>query len=174
VNFYNSQAHKKGKRIGGFTLVEAIIGISVLGLGIASTVGALTKFNALASTSRNGTGAYTALMNQVDLIQSLSPFNPQKMNDRADCDNIIHTQIPRDYCNTPPTYDLTVGTHTYNNIPVYQDPNSGVIVTGTMTVVVTDISATIANTYRFQITINYTYLTRNYSLSMSTIRTSDI
>jgi type II secretory pathway pseudopilin PulG len=174
VNFYNSQAHKKGKRIGGFTLVEAIIGISVLGLGIASTVGALTKFNALASTSRNGTGAYTALVNQVDLIQSLSPFNPQKMNDRADCDNIIHTQVPRDYCNTPATYDLTVGTHTYNNIPVYQDPNSGVIVTGTMTVVVTDISATIANTYRFQITINYTYLTRNYSLSMSTIRTSDI
>jgi type II secretory pathway pseudopilin PulG len=174
VNFYNSQAHKKGSRIGGFTLVEAVIGISVLGLGIASTVGALTKFNALASTSRNGTGAYTALINQVDLIQSMSPFNPQKMNDRADCDNIIHAQIPKDYCNTPATYDLTVGTHTYNNIPVYQDPNSGVIVTGTMTVVVTDISATIANTYRFQVTINYTYLSRNYSLSTSTIRTSDI
>lgn len=174
MNFHNSQACKKSRGIGGFTLIEAIVGISVLGLGIASTVGALTKFNSFASTSRNATGAYTALINQVDLIQSMSPFNPQKTNDRADCDNIIHAQVPKDYCNNPPTYDLTVGTHTYNNIPVYQDPNSGVIVTGTMTVVVTDISATIANTYRFQITIAYTYLSRNYSLSMSTIRTSDI
>ncbi len=173
VNFHKSRGCKN-KAAGGFTLVEAIIGISLLGISIASTVGALTKFNAFASNSRNATGAYTALMNQIDLIQSMSPFNPQKMCDRADCDNIIHTQIPKDYCTNPPAYDLTLGTHTYNNIPVYQDPNNGVIVTGTMTVVVTDISATVANTFRFQATITYTYLNRNYSLSMSTIRASDI
>ena len=161
--------------------MEAIIGISVLGLGIASTVGALTKFNSFASSSRNATGAYTALINQVDLIQSMSPFNPQKMNDHEDCDHIIHSQIPKDFCNNPPTYDLTVtgagAPHTYNNIPVYQDPNSGVIVSGTMTVAVDDITTLPVlpvNTFRFKITITYTYLNRQYSLSMSTIRASDI
>ncbi len=35
----------------GFTLIEAIIGISVLGLGVASTVGAPTKFNSIAGSS---------------------------------------------------------------------------------------------------------------------------
>ena len=159
-------------------MVEAMVAISVLGIGIASTVGALTKFNAIASTSRNATGAYTAVMNQIDSIQSMSPFNPQKTNNNPDCDGAVHSQIPKDYTSVcaggSATYDMTVGTHTYNNVPVYQDPNSGVIVSGTMTVTVTDISGTISNTYQFLVTITYTYLGRNYSFSMSTLRTSDI
>jgi type II secretory pathway pseudopilin PulG len=176
VNFHKTELRKLSAA--GFTMVEAIVAISVLGIGIASTVGALTKFNSIASVSRNATGAYTAVMNQIDLIQSMSPFNPQKLNDRPDCDNVVHSQIPKDYASiclgSPATYDLTVGTHTYNNVPVYQDPTSGVIVTGTLTVVVTDISATAANTYQFRVTINYTYLSRPYSFSMTTLRTSDI
>jgi len=177
VNFHKSQARKR-EGTAGFTMVEVIVAISVLGIGIASTVGALTKFNAIASMSRNATGAYSAVMNQIDLIQSMSPFNPQKMNNNPDCDTVVHAQIPKDYVSVcagnPPTYDMTVGTHTYNNVPVYQDPTSGVIVVGTMTVTVTDISATIPNTYQFLVAITYTYLTRNYSFSMSTLRTSDI
>ena len=177
MNFHKPRVPKR-ERAAGFTLVEAMVAISVLGIGIASTVGALTKFNAIASTSRNATGAYTAVMNQIDSIQSMSPFNPQKTNNNPDCDGTVHTQIPKDYtsvCNGgSATYDMTVGTHTYNNVPVYQDPNSGVIVSGTMTVTVTDISATLTNTYQFLVTITYTYLGRNYSFSMSTLRTSDI
>jgi prepilin-type N-terminal cleavage/methylation domain-containing protein len=64
----------------GFTLVEGIVGIAVLGIGVACVVGALTKFNAFASTARNATGAYPVVMNQIDLIQSDSPFNPRKTN----------------------------------------------------------------------------------------------
>ena len=180
VNFHKSHGRKTDGGA-GFTLVEVIVAISVLGIGIASTVGALTKFNSIASTSRNATGAYTAVQNQIDLIQSLSPFNPQKPNDRADCDNVVHNQIPKDYLSvcagSAATYDLTVGTHTYNNIPVYQDPTSGVIVVGTLTVQVDD-SATVpalpANTYQFRVKIDYNYLGKPYSLSMTTLRTSDI
>jgi prepilin-type N-terminal cleavage/methylation domain-containing protein len=177
VNFHKSHG-RKTDGAAGFTLVEVIVAISVLGIGIASTVGALTKFNSIASMSRNATGAYSAVMNQIDSIQSMSPFNPQKSNNNPDCDGTVHTQIPKDYvsvcASSPATYDMTVGTHTYNNMPVYQDPTSGVIVVGTMTVTVTDISATIPNTYQFLVTITYTYLSRNYSFSMSTLRTSDI
>ena len=151
----------------GFTIVEAAVGVTILGIGVACTVGALTKLNSIASMARNATGAYTTVMNQIDLIQSDSPFNPQKTN----LDGTA--QIPP---------ELQLGTQTKNNIPVYQDPNTGVIVSGTMTTTVTDISSTYTNgsttfpltMYRAVVTINYTYLNRNYSFSMSTIRTSDI
>jgi type II secretory pathway pseudopilin PulG len=152
---------------GGFTVLEGLIGIAVLGVGLACIVGALTKFNSIASMARNATGAYTAVMNQIDLIQSDSPFNPQRTNPDGT------TQIP-------PV--LQLGTQTQNNVSVYEDPNTGVIVAGTMTTTVTDISSTYTSgsttfplvMYKAVVTINYTYLNRNYSFSMSTIRSSDI
>lgn len=149
------------------TLVETVVGITVLSLGTACAVGALTRSNSLASTARNATGAYTAVMNQIDLIQSDSPFNPQKTN-------------PDGTAQIPP--ELQIGAHTQNNIPIYQDPKTGVIVSGTMTTTISDLSSTYSNgsvtfpltMYKAVVTVNYTYLNRNYSFSMSTIRTSDI
>jgi type II secretory pathway pseudopilin PulG len=154
-------------KVAGLTLVEVVVAVSVVAIGAACVVGALTKFNSLASTARNATGAYTAVMNQIDLIQSDSPFNPQKTNIDGSA------QIPP---------ELQVGTQTQNNVSVYQDPKTGVIVTGTMTTTVTDISSTYSNgsvtfpltMYKAVVTLTYTYLNRNYSFSMSTIRTSDI
>jgi prepilin-type N-terminal cleavage/methylation domain-containing protein len=102
------------RRASGFTLVEAVVAIAVLGIGVASIVGALTKVNSIAAMSRNATGAYAAAMNQVDLFQSMSPFNPQK------------SQIPKDTNLTYPLYDMTTGTHSISvdgtsfNVPVYQ------------------------------------------------------
>src|SRR5215471_12270546 len=155
------------KRLAAFTLVEAMVSISVLGIGLASTVGALTKFNSIASISRNATGACVAVMNQIDLIQSDTPFNPQKSN-------------PDGTAQIPP--ELQLGTQTQNNVPIYQDANTGTVVTGTLTTTVSDISSTYTQsgqtfpltTYQAVVTITYTYLSQNYSFSMSTIRTSDI
>ena len=155
------------RKAGAFALAEIMVGISVLGIGIASTVGALTKFNSIASISRNATGACAAVMNQIDLIQSDSPFNPQKTN-------------PDGTAQIPP--ELQLGTQTQNNVPVYQDPSTGAIVSGTMTTAVSDISSTYSQSgqtfqltaYRAVVTLTYTYLDRSYSFSMTTIRTSDI
>jgi type II secretory pathway pseudopilin PulG len=154
-------------RCRAFTIVESAVALTVLGLGVAATVGALTKFNSIASMARNATGAYTAVMNQIDLIQSDSPFNPQKTNTDGTA------QIPP---------ELQIGTHTQTSVPIYQDPNTGVIVAGTMTTTVTDISSTYTTgsttfqiiLYKAVVTINYTYLNRDYSFSMSTVRASDI
>jgi hypothetical protein len=169
AGFYSNyrMLHKTHRVVAALTLVETAVGIAVIGLGTACAVGALTRFNSLASTARNATGAYTVVMNQVDLIQSDSPFNPQKTNSDGTA------QIPP---------ELQLGTQTQNNISVYQDPKTGVIVTGTMTTTVTDISSTYTNgsvtfpmtMYKAVVTVNYTYLNRNHSFSMSTIRTSDI
>ena len=150
-----------------FTLLEALVGISLIGIGVSCTVGGLTRLNAIAAAARNATGAYTVVMNQIDLIQSDGPFNPQKTN----TDGTL--QIPP---------ELQLGTQTQNNVSIYQDPQTGVIVSGTMTTVVSDISSTYTSgsvtfpliVYQAVVTVNYTYLNRNYSFSMSTIRTSDI
>src|SRR6202045_2206686 len=98
---------KTHRTVAAFTLVETAVGIAVIGLGTACAVGALTRFNSLASTARNATGAYTVVMNQIDLIQSDSPFNPQKTN-------------PDGPVQIPP--ELQLGTQTQNNVSVYQDP----------------------------------------------------
>ena len=158
---------RKARATAAFTLVEAMVAISVLGIGVASAVGALTKFNSIASISRNATGAYAAVMNQIDLIQSDAPFNPGKTN-------------PDGTAQIPP--ELQLGTQTQNNVPIYQDPNTGVVVSGTMTTTVSDISSTYTQggqtypvtMYQAVVTVTYTYLSRNYSFSMSTIRASDI
>jgi prepilin-type N-terminal cleavage/methylation domain-containing protein len=164
----------------GFTLVEVIICIAVLGVGVACTVAALTKMNEIASISRNMTGASTAVMSQIDLFQSVGPFNPQT------------GQIPKD-SNNPPLYDMNPGTHFIGNQdpatkavssqwPIYQykDSNGNVVVVKTdptknegLKIQVTDISASVPNTYQAVVTITYTYRNKQYSFSMSALRTSD-
>jgi Tfp pilus assembly protein PilV len=160
-------------------MVETIIAIAVLGIGVATTIGALTKMNAIAATSRNSTGGYTILTNQVDLFQSMSPFNPQKTNSDGTA------QIPKDTSHgSYPTYDMTLGTHNISvngtdfKVPVYQYKDAGgnvvLVVNGTLTTTVTDLSGSLPNTYQAVFTLTFTYLNRNYSYSISTIRTSDI
>jgi hypothetical protein len=134
--------------------------ISIVGLGVASTVGALTKINSVAGMSRNSTGAYTVAMNQIDRILSASPFNPQNKND----DGTANPQIPA---------VLTLGLTTTLDVPVYKDPVNGVVVPGTMDTQIQDISSSTVFMYRATVTVKYRYLNRNYAFSMSTIRSSD-
>lgn len=120
VRFHKNHTFASHLAKGGFTIVEAVVAIALIGVGVASTLGALTKFNAIAATSRNATGASALLQNQVDLFQSMSPFNPQR----------IPPQVPID-TNTPPTYDMTAGPTP--GVPAlhvigYQDPTNGGVV----------------------------------------------
>jgi type II secretory pathway pseudopilin PulG len=158
----------------GFTLVEAAIAISLVGVGIASTIGALTKVNSIASMSRNATGAYTVAMNQIDLILSDGPFNPQKKDDTTGTP-LIPPELKLDSSRTP------AGPLAKNNVPIYRelDAQNNVvdIVLGTMTTSIVDVSPAPNKSpyfYRATVTVTYTYLNRNYSFSMSTVRTSDI
>jgi prepilin-type N-terminal cleavage/methylation domain-containing protein len=169
-----------------FTFVEVLVAISLIGVGIATTIGALTHINSIASNSRNGTGAYTVLTNQVDTFQSMSPFNPQKNNQDGTA------QIPKDTSHgTYPLYDMTTTTAgtprqlsvdgTTWSVPVYQykdaSNNAVVVVNGQLTETVTDLSSAtpaLPNTYQATFTITYTFRNRTYTYTMSTIRTSDI
>jgi type II secretory pathway pseudopilin PulG len=158
-----SPATPRSRSSSAFTLVEIVIAISLAGIGVATTVAALTKINSIACIARNYSGATTVVQNQIDLLLSDSPFNPQKTN-------------PDGTPQIPP--ELTVGTHVTNNVPIYKEPTTGVIVSGTLTTIVTDISAPYNGytipLYQATVTVTYTYLSRDYTVTVNTVRTSDI
>jgi prepilin-type N-terminal cleavage/methylation domain-containing protein len=145
----------------GFTLMEVVMALAVIGtMGAGAYVG-FNSLNAYAVSSRLYSEAQTAAQNQIDLILSKEPFDPTK------------SKIPS---------VLTVGTTTTPNVFIYKDPVSGnTVVTGTMTTTVTDTGATMnyagattnLNIYRATVTVSYKYRNTNYSVSMDTMRTGD-
>ena len=147
----------------GFTLVEIVIALAVLGTMAAGCYVGFNAINEYSVSSRLYSEAQSICQNQVDLILSKEPFdvttNPQK--------------IPS---------VLALGTTTVPNVFVYQDPVSGkVIVSGTMSTTVTDVGSTMSfagttanlNVRRATVTVSYTLHNRNYSVSMDTMRTAD-
>jgi type II secretory pathway pseudopilin PulG len=146
-----------------FTLTEAVVALAIIGIGIGAMVPSMSQLNEEASISRNVTGADAALQNQIDLLLSDGPFNPQKIGSDG------QPQIPP---------ELVVGTHTTNNVPIYREPNTGIIVSGILTTTVVDISQNYSGLmmymYRATVSISYNYRGRTYSESRTTIRSSDI
>ena len=152
--------NRKNKRR-GFTLMEVVMALGVIGtMGAGCYIG-FNSLNAYAVSSRLYSEAQSAAQNQIDLILSKEPFDPTK------------NKIPS---------VLTLGTTTTPNVFVYKDPVSGnTIVTGTMTTTVTDTGATMTyagsttalNTYRATVTVSYTYRNKTYTVSMDTMRTGD-
>jgi hypothetical protein len=168
----------------GLALAEAVVAVTMIAIGVAGTLTALTKANSIASMSRNSTGAQTVAQNEIDRFLAYQPFNPQKKNATADCDGIVHDQIPKDYnsvcAGQTPLFDLTLGTHVVDPVPIYKEPATGVIVSGKMTTLIQDVSPTFApsgttvRAYRATVTVEYTYLSRYYKTTMNTLRVSDL
>ena len=150
-------------RNAGFTLIEAVVAIALIGITITAFTMTMSSLNQSASVTRNATGASTALQNQIDLILSDGPFNPQKVNSDGT------PQIPP---------ELTLGTHVLTDVPIYREPTSGIVVAGTVTTTVTDMSAVLNGItlpiYRADVRVTYTYRNKSYSFARSTLRASDI
>src|SRR4051794_20577382 len=85
----------------GFTLVEVMVAVVLLGLVAAGAIWSLSQANNYASISRLYTGAETAAQNQIDRIMSDSPFNPQL------------GQVPS---------VLTLGTSAAQTVTIYTEP----------------------------------------------------
>lgn len=148
---------------GGFTLTEAAVALTIVSTALGSFVTGMNTLNLQASISRNATGAAAVIQNQVDLMLSHGPFNPQKTNEDGSA------QIPP---------ELTVGTHVTNNVPIYREDIPGVIVVGTLTTTITDASQIVSGMkmwlYHADITLTYDYRGKTYTLKRSTTRTCDI
>jgi prepilin-type N-terminal cleavage/methylation domain-containing protein len=65
-------------RRNGFTLVETLVAVALLGLVASAALWTLTQTNKYSALSRFYTGARIAAQGQIDLVMSKGPFNPQK------------------------------------------------------------------------------------------------
>lgn len=139
------------KKNSAFSLVELLVAVTLISISMVTTFWALTQGNQNASIARLQTGAAVAAQNRIDLILSDSPFNPG------------NGQIPP---------ELVPGRQTETGVAVYTDPVSGVTVTGTRTTDVVDLK----NMYIYSatVTVSYQYRNRFYSVTLNTLRTSDI
>ena len=151
----------KVARPSAFTLVEVLIATTLVGLLAASAIWALAQANTYASISRLYTGAETAAQNQIDLILTDGPFNPQL------------GQIPP---------ELTLGTSAPQTVTIYSEPNpadgQSLIVTGQMTTTVKD-TAVInngnnLNLYAATVVVTYKYRNKWYTVQLNAMRSSDV
>ena len=159
---FQSMKLSKHLRQAAFTLAEVMVALGLFGITATAAVSAMLKMNNNASLSRLQTGASTVAQNQIDLVLSDSPFNPQK------------SQVPP---------ELTIGTtsigsSTSPTVPVYTDPKTGLQVLGWMDTTVADTATTLngtaLNVYQISVIVSYKFKGRLYSVSMSTLRCSDI
>lgn len=150
-------------QLAAFTLTEAAVSIAVIGITMTAFMIAMTSLNQSASIARNATGAAAVIQNQIDLLLSDGPFNPQKTNVDGT------PQIPP---------ELTIGSHITSNVPIYREPATGIVVSGTLSTTITDMSTTLngilMSIYRADVRVTYSYRNKSYSLIRSTLRTSDI
>jgi prepilin-type N-terminal cleavage/methylation domain-containing protein len=148
-------------RNAAFSLAEVMVAVGIFGIMASSSIVALNQMNNRAFISRCQTGASTVAQNQIDLILSDMPFNPQK------------NQVPP---------ELTVGTTTLGSITnptvaVYTDPRVGVVY-GWMATTVADTATTVngvaLSIYRISVTVSYKFRGKTYAVKMNTMRCSDI
>jgi prepilin-type N-terminal cleavage/methylation domain-containing protein len=147
----------------GFTLVEVLVATTLLGLLASSAIWSLAQANNYASTARLYTGAETAAQNQIDLILTDSPFNPQN----------APAQIPA---------SLALGIHAPQTVTLYSEPAGADgqthAVTGQLVTTVTNTDVVISgqnlNLYSATVVVIYTYRNKTYRVQLNAMRASDV
>ena len=134
---------------GGFTLVEVMVGTSLMSLCATFAYAAILMSNRTAVTNRLYTLAQELARNQIDAIECAAPFNPQ----------FSPAQIPA---------ALTTNSST---VPLYVDPTSNAtVVTATVATTVADVGN---NTRSALVTVSFVFRGKTYQVQMNTLRTSD-
>jgi hypothetical protein len=149
-------------RRAGLTLVEVMVSCAMICLTCTTFMFVFSQLNQMAMVSRLYTGAYAVGQTQIDLISTDSPFQPGATTP------LVPAELKPGTVGAPVT--------------VYQDPISGNTISGTMTTTVTPVNgsytsgSTTETLYLYQatVTVTYSYRNRNYSVSFSTLRTSDV
>jgi type II secretory pathway pseudopilin PulG len=151
-----------------FTLVETLIGVSMVALLGAGSFWTMTTMNVYATSARLYSEATAKAEQQIDAILTKGPFDP----------SANPPQVPTELTNT-----------VKNGVLIYKDPVSGqTIVTGTMTTEVADTgltgtvgtTATNLNIWRATVKVEWTFRGNAYrwdgmpySVSLDTLRTGN-
>jgi type II secretory pathway pseudopilin PulG len=146
-----------------FTLVETLVGLSMVALLGAGSFWTMTQMNVYATSARLYSEAIAKAEQQVDAILTKGPFDPSA-NPQL---------IPS---------ELTPGTTQKTGVLIYKDPITGqTSVTGTMTTTVSDTgltgtvgsTATPLNIWQATVTVDWMFRGKNYSVSLDTMRTGN-
>jgi Tfp pilus assembly protein PilV len=152
--------HSRFRTVAGITLPEVIIAAAVLALFIVASVSAMAQINRWASVARMRTMALAATQQKIDqiLMTSWSVLDP-----------------------TPAI--LTAGTTTENNLPLNYDTFNSTesnlvsawtsLDTPVNLTRVTTITSITAHQVSAVVTVSYTYRGKAYTVSMTTLRTTD-
>jgi prepilin-type N-terminal cleavage/methylation domain-containing protein len=147
----------------GFTLVETLVGLTMLAILGTGSFWTMNVMNVYATGARLYSEATAKAEQQIDAILTKGPFDPT-----AD-PQLIPTE-------------LTIGTTTQNGVLIYKDPvTNQTVVTGTMTTTVADTglsgtvgaTATSLNLWQDTVTVAWTFRGKNYSVSLDTLRTGN-
>ena len=150
-------------RQAAFSLAEVMVAVGIFGIMASVSIVALNQMNNRAFISRCQTGASTVAQNQIDLILSDMPFNPQK------------NQVPPELA----LGTTVTGTAAAPTVPVYTDPRTGgIVIRGWMTTTIADTGTTMngvaLSVYRVSVTVSYIFRGKTYAVTMSSMRCSDI
>lgn len=147
-----------------FTLVEVLVATAILGVLAGSAIWALVQANNYASIARLYTGAMTAAQNQIDVVMTDGPFNPQYTPPQA-----------------PPA--LALGSSAPQTVTIYTEP-AGVggqphTVTGQMVTTVSKINVLAKGTltldvYSATVAVTYTFRSKTYRVQLHAMRASDV
>lgn len=146
----------------GFTLVEVLVAVALLGLVAGGAIWSLTQANNYAAIARLYTGAETAAQNQIDYLLTDSPFNPQSSQFGS-------------------TNEWAVGS-TIQAVTIYTEPagadNRAHAVTGQMTTTITSNNVVTKsqnlNLYSATVVVTYTYRSKSYRVQLNAMRASDV
>ena len=198
----------------GFTLLEIVISLAVLGTMASGVYVGFNSINAYAVSTRLYSEAQVAAQNQIDLTLSKEPFDisaayisgtfdptlnkiPVELMTVAELDALVASGVTFP-SGPPPSVPATTSPY-YPYYPyyrdgsnpnvikkqafIYQDPVSGnVVVTGTLSSTITDTAMTMSyinatatdlHTRKANVAVTYTFRSRDYNLSMDTLRTAD-
>jgi prepilin-type N-terminal cleavage/methylation domain-containing protein len=175
----------------GFTLVEIVIALAVLGTMAAGCYIGFNSITNYAVSSRLYSEAQTAAQNQIDLILSREPFDVLVTPTRIPLEVMTSAELaalnPTLGSSTPATTSSYYPYYLSNGLLardafIYTDPVTGnIIVKGIVTTQVTDVGSTETleattmglNIRRSTVTVSYTFRNTNYTVVMDTMRTAD-
>jgi prepilin-type N-terminal cleavage/methylation domain-containing protein len=140
--------HVKKRSLGskGFSLVEVLTAVSLLAMFAGGALWTLTQTNRYAALSRLYTGAQLAAQNQVDLIMSKGPFNPQNLKDDGTPDPQwpVLNPLKPDGTPTPDNEKVTLKPGAWPTLPpyetvtIYSEPGGQTVTAERVTTVSTD------------------------------------
>ena len=157
----------------GFTLVEVVTAVALLALFSGGALWTLTQTNNYAALSRLYTGAQVLAQNQVDLIMSKGPFNPQK----GEIPAVLGGPNP-----LPAGGSVTmVETKADANLTIYTEPNQAnslTIEAEERDTIIKDTNMVVAgrnlNMYSATVIVKFKYRGKDHQVQLNAMRASDV